>query len=91
MAIKAFVKITSTALRADNGKLEAEVQILSGSNAESILVEDLEPDGLLTNMNAAIAAATQAYCEGEWSVSFTTLLDSVRLINPLTLQDVPAS
>ncbi len=84
MAIKTVCAIVGYSF--EGFEIAPKIQITGpeeGQGIGSVVLDPMDLTSTPAQINAAVLAAAQSYAETEWSVSFTPLIDSVRLVNPV--------
>lgn len=85
MAVKALAFISGPAPETDD-TYKLNVKIWSGVNYAEVPNDVFfEPTTSSAAVNASIKGFVEDYIQDQWSVEFNPLLDSVKLINPVSL------
>lgn len=86
MAIKAMFAVERFEPNV-NGVYRVYLHIWQGDvHAEHVINDvDFSPATLSTTVNASLKGFVEGYIQDVWSVAFNPLLDSVKMLNPVSL------
>ena len=85
MAVKALAFISGPAPESD-GTYKLNIKIWSGANYAEVPNDVFfEPTTASTTVNNSIKGFVEGFIQSEWNVDFNQLIDSVKLINPVSL------
>jgi len=86
MAVKAVFAIEQFEPQSD-GSYYTRLMIFSGANNSENVQNDqaFAPTALASTVNAALHGFVEEYIQSEWEVDFNPLLDSVKMLNPVSL------
>lgn len=86
MAVKAMFAVTGF-YPDTNGNYRCLLHIWQGDvHAEGVVNDvDFSTSTLSATINAALKGFVEGYIQSTWGVVFNTLLDSVKLLNPVSL------
>lgn len=86
MAVKALFSVKSFDPQTD-GTWYVRLQIWSGVNSAGDVGNDeaFSSSALSTTVNSSLHTFVEGYIQSQWSVAFNQLLDSVKMLNPVSL------
>lgn len=86
MAVKAMFAVNGFEPESD-GTYRVNMHIWSGAHHTPSVTNDayFTPTTLAATVNASLQGFVEGYIQSEWEVSFNQLMDSVKMLNPISL------